>query len=272
LDGIVDELRYGSLAVQRVESLEARRLVLRSGFTPTDALHVLRRFEHWNADASKLGARLLARQARLPVAEFCQRVVDGVSDRVTTALITKLLGDEEVLPDWEHEPSARAFLARALGNVPGSDLACTFKVRQPIVAVGAPVVAYMPRVARQLDTELVITPNADVANAVGAVAGSVVQQLEVKIRPIDGQRRYRLHLPDGVRDFDTVNAGVAYAHRVVPDRLRTLAQRAGADQVELQIERVDRNAPVRASWGDSIYLGTQLTFTAVGRPSSVERG
>jgi N-methylhydantoinase A/oxoprolinase/acetone carboxylase beta subunit len=272
LDGIVDELRYGSLAVQRIESLEARRLLLRSGFTPTDALHVLGRFEDWNAEASRLGARVLARQARLPVTEFCERVVDGVSDRVTTALISKLLGDEEELPDWEREPSARAFLSRALGNVPGSDLACTLKVRQPIVAVGAPVKAYMPRVARQLDTELVITPNADVANAVGAVAGSVVQQLEVKIRPIDGQRLYRLHLPDGVRDFDSVDAGVAYAHRVVPDRLRTLAQRAGADQVELRIERVDRNAPVRASWGESIYLGTQLTFTAVGRPSSVERG
>jgi N-methylhydantoinase A/oxoprolinase/acetone carboxylase beta subunit len=275
LDALVDELRYGSLAVRRIESLEARRLILRSGFTPTDALHVLNRFERWHVEASRLGAKLLAARAGLSMTAFCERVVDGVSDRVTTALVAKVLGDEEEvegLPDWESEPSGLALISRALGNAPTSDLACRLELRRPVVAVGAPVEAFMPRVARQLNTELIITPNAEVANAVGAVAGSVVQQLQVSIRPIDGQRRYRLHLPDGVRDFDSVNAGVAYAHRVVPDRLRALAQRAGADQVELRMERVDRNAPVRASWGESIYLGTQLTFTAVGRPSSIEHG
>jgi N-methylhydantoinase A/oxoprolinase/acetone carboxylase beta subunit len=268
LTGLVESLRYGSLALRRIEALEARRLLLRAGFTPTDALHVLGRFECWDGEASRIAAGLLAEQVGLSAEAFCEMVTAGVSDRVTTALVTKVLGDEAGLPNWERESTAKALLDRALGRVDASNLDCRLTLRHPIVAVGAPVEAYLPRVAEQLSTELIVTPHAGVANAVGAVAGSVVQQLHVAIRPIDGSQRFRLHLPDGVLDFGSVEEGVAYAHQVVPDQLEMLARQAGADQVEMRMKRVDQSAPVRATWGQEIYLGTQLTFTAVGRPTS----
>jgi N-methylhydantoinase A/oxoprolinase/acetone carboxylase beta subunit len=268
LTGLVESLRYGSLALRRIEALEARRLILRAGFTPTDALHVLGRFECWDGEASRIAAGLLAEQVGLSAEAFCEMVTAGVSDRVTTALVTKVLGDEAGLPNWERESTAKALLDRALGRVDASNLDCRLTLRHPIVAVGAPVEAYLPRVAEQLSTELIVTPHAGVANAVGAVAGSVVQQLHVAIRPIDGSQRFRLHLPDGVLDFGSVEEGVAYAHQVVPDQLEMLARQAGADQVEMRMKRVDQSAPVRATWGQEIYLGTQLTFTAVGRPTS----
>jgi len=266
LASLVNRLRYVSLLTRRIEGLEARRLVLRAGFTPTDALHVLGRFERWDTEASWLGAELLAAQANLSPEAFCGRVIAKVSNIVATALVSKVLGDEAALPDWEREPAATALLNRALGKVPGSDLDCQLCLRRPVVAVGAPVEAYMPRVAEQLHTELVIPRHAEVANAVGAVAGGVVQQLRATIRPLNANR-LRLHLPDGVRDFSTVEEAVAYARQVVPVQLKVLARQAGADQVEVQMVRLDRDAPVAAGWGQRVYLGTELTFTAVGRPS-----
>ncbi len=271
LSSLVQKLHYGMLIMWQIESLEAQGLVLRAGFTPTDALHVLGRFERWDAEASRLGAELLAAQTDLSPEALCERVVADVSNRVTTELISKVLSDEATLPVWEREPSAAALLARALGNVPGSDLDCQLRLRQPVVAVGAPVEAYLPRVASQLRTELVIPPHAEVANAVGAVAGGVVQQLRVMIRPLNADQRFRLHLPDGVRDFSTVEEGVAYAQKVVPVQLKALARQAGASQVEVQMIRVDRGAPVAVGWGQQVYLGTELTFTAVGRPSPAQR-
>ena len=268
LTGLIESLRYGSLALRRIEALEVRRLILRAGFTPTDALHVLGRFECWDGEASRIAAGLLAEQIGLSAEPFCEMVTAGVSDRVSTALVTKVLGDEAGLPNWGRESTATALLDRALGRVDATNLDCRLTLRHPIVAVGAPVEAYLPRVAEQLSTELIVTPHAGVANAVGAVAGSVVQQLHVAIRPIDGSQRFRLHMPDGVVDFGSVEEGVAYAHQVVPDQLKMLARQAGADQVEMRMNRVDQSAPVRATWGQEIYLGTQLTFTAVGRPTS----
>jgi N-methylhydantoinase A/oxoprolinase/acetone carboxylase beta subunit len=270
LSSLAQRLRYGALIMRQIEGLEARGLALRAGFTPTDALHVLGRFGCWDAEASRLGAELLAAQTDLSPEAFCERVVAEVSNRVTTELISKVLSDEATLPIWEREPSATALLARAMGNVPGSDLGCQLRLRQPVVAVGAPVEAYLPRVARQLHTELVIPPHAEVANAVGAVVGGVVQQLRVMIRPLDADQRFRLHLPDGVRDFSTVEEGVAYAQKVVPVQLKALAWQAGASQVEVQMSRVDRGAPVAVGWGQHVYLGTELTFTAVGRPSPAQ--
>ena len=71
----------------------------------------------------------------------------------------------------------------------GRELDCTLTLQQPVVAIGAPVEAYMPRVAEQLHTELVIPPHAEVANAVGAVAGGVVQRQRVLINPLDESER-----------------------------------------------------------------------------------
>jgi len=127
-------------------------------------------------------------------------------------------------------------------------------------------------VANQLHTELVIPAHADVANAVGAVEGSVVQQLKVTIRPLSGDHHVRLHLPDAVLDFPTVEEGVAYAERVMPGQLEALARKAGADQVKVRMVRVDQNVPTQGGWNECIYLGTELTFTAVGRPSLAQIG
>jgi N-methylhydantoinase A/oxoprolinase/acetone carboxylase beta subunit len=262
---LVSKLEYGTLVLRYIRGLEAERLVLRAGFTPTDALHVLARFEHWSAEPSQLGAELLAGRADLSPQAFCEQVVDGVSDLVAKALVSKVLSDEVVLPEWEREPSAMAMLARALNQVPGSDLECQLTLRRPVVAIGAPVEAYMPRLARHLRTELVIPQHADVANAVGAVAGGVVQRLQVSIRPVRFEQAFRLHLSDGVHDFPTLEAAVAYAQHVMSPRLEDQARQAGADQVEVRMVRWDRDVP--SATGELVYLGTDLHFTAVGRPS-----
>ena len=252
----------GPMVNQRVRDLEACQILLRSAFTPTDALHALGRLNLWSREAACVGGRLLAKQMGVSLEILCRRVVDGVGDRVSRALVTKILDDEEVLPNWEQEPSAAALLARALGDKPDSDLRCEMRLRQPLVAIGAPVEAYLPRVADQLSTELIIPPNAEVANAVGAVTGSVVQQIRVTIQPLDDDV-FRLHLPDGVRDFGTLTESVRFAEKTLTERVEQMAREAGAMQVEVRTERQDKTAPVR---GNRIHLSTEMTFTAVGRP------
>ncbi|MBC8447652.1 MAG: hydantoinase/oxoprolinase family protein [Chloroflexi bacterium] len=267
LPQLLGETRYGWLQRRRIEKLEAQLVLQRAGFTPTDALHVLGRFQQWDAQASRLGAELLAAQMDLPVETFCEQVVRGVSDRVATELVSKVLEDEVGAPDWEREPSAAALLARALSNPGAGDLACDLTLRRPLVAIGAPVAAYMPRVAERLHTELIIPPHAGVANAVGAVAGGVVQRLRVLINPLDGAEHFRLHLPDGVHDFGDLEEAVQYAQQVMSPHAEALARQAGAEQAEVQMARTDRRAKVGGGWGEEIYLGTELIFTAVGRPS-----
>jgi N-methylhydantoinase A/oxoprolinase/acetone carboxylase beta subunit len=267
LQRLTGTMRYGLLVRQQVDRLTGERLVLQAGFTPTDALHCLGRFQRWDSGAARLGAELLASQAGVGTEAFCEQVVAGVPARVAQELVTKVLNDEAVRPHWADEPAAAALLARALGEVPDSGLGCRLTLRRPVVAIGAPVAAYFPRVEELLNTEIIIPHHAEVANAIGAVVGGVMQQLRVTIHPIDEPAGFRVHLFDGVHDFPTLTEAIQYAEQAVPPHLRALAREAGATQVEVKMVRRDLSAPVRGGWAEEIFLESELTFTAVGRPA-----
>ncbi len=271
LSHLVRESRYGALVLRRVEQLVAERLVLRAGFTPTDALHSQLQLDLWNAEAAQLGAQVLAAQGRCSVDELCRSTVEGVSKRAATALVSKVLGDEAQLPNWEEEPTAALMLERALNDGHDSDLAFALTLRQPVVAIGAPVEAYMPRVAERLHTRLMIPRHAEVANAVGAVAGGVIQRQRVLITPLESGETVRVHLPEGVRDFQELETAVVFAQRQMRIWMEALARQAGAAQIEVQMTRQDRTVDVQLGWGNQLYLGTELVFTAAGRPSPASR-
>ena len=262
---LVEETSYGLLALRPLERLESERLALRAAFTPTDALHVLGHFKRWNAEAAQLGAQLLAARLDLTPETLCQQVVDAVSDRLTGALVDKILGDEAEVPTAESGLLTAALLERVQGKAVDSDLGCRLELRRPLVAIGAPVEAYLPRTAAQLNAELVVPVRAQVANALGAVVGGVVQRQQVLIRP-GGENIFHVILSDGVRQVASVEEAVACAQTMVPERLKALSRQAGAEQVEVQMTRQDHSAPIGYGGDGQVFVETELTFTAVGRP------
>jgi N-methylhydantoinase A/oxoprolinase/acetone carboxylase beta subunit len=266
---LVHGLPQGLLAVRQIELLENRQAVQRAGFTPTDALHVLGRFSRWDTDAAVLGAELLAIRAGCTAVELCQRVVEAFSRRLSRELVTKALSDEDAAPHWDSDAGVTALLARALGQHPDTALRCRLELAEPVVAVGAPVQAYMPQAAAQLHTQVVIPEHADVANALGAVVNGVVQRLRVLIRPHDVV--YRFHLPEGVRDFTDMDRGISHARTVVDAHLSQQARLAGAEHSQIHMTREDRTAPDGYGGDGLVFVESELVFTAVGGPGLSER-
>ena len=111
-----------------------------------------------------------------------------MSDRVATELVSKALGDEGTPPDWEKDTAAATLLARALNGARDAALDCRLSLRQPLVAIGAPVEAYLPRTARQLHTELIIPEHAGVANALEDYFGEPLRDLLRPERGLDDPR------------------------------------------------------------------------------------
>ncbi len=260
-----------SFALQRsIDRLIRERLVLRAGFTPTDALHALGQLALWNGEAAQVGATILASQAGSDEASFCGVVVEEVSRRAAVALIDTGLMEEGIEPQWQAEPTAADLLSRALQGSNERALRCTLALRDPVVAIGAPVEAYLPATANHLNTELIIPPFAAVANAVGAVVGSVVQTRRVLISPL-AKNRLRVHLPGEIADFAHLWEAVEYVDQKMKLVMEALGREAGAEQVEVQQVRQDQTAQLRVGWGDDVYLGTELVYTAVGRPSRAVR-
>ena len=225
-------------------------------------------FQRWDAEAAQLAAELLARRQNISVAELCRRVISGMSARVASELVSKVLEDAGAAAAWDREPTAAAFMHCALnGDDDAGELECKLTLRRPVVAIGAPVAAYLPTVAAKLNTELVIPLWSDVANAVGAVAGSVTQRVRVSIAPIDQGERYRAYLPDGFHDFEHLEDAVAFASRMIVPEIKRQVRLAGAEQAESDMSRRDEYAPISDDPTDRLYLGTELEFRAGGRPS-----
>lgn len=257
---------------RHIENLESRGLVRRAAFTPTDALHALGSLRTWEEAAARLAAGLLADRQGVNSTTFCEQVVQGVSQRIAAEIVSKALESDGHKPEWEREPTAQRLLLQALNDT-GVELACSMTLRRPLVAVGAPVTAYLPDVAQRLHCELIIPSFAEVANAVGAVVGSVVQRRQVVIKPWPeaGDGWVRAHLPDGVRYFPGLEKAVAAVDLVGRVWVEELAQEAGAEQITVHALRQDLYAPVSGPLEGEVYLGTEMTFAATGRPSLTGR-
>jgi N-methylhydantoinase A/oxoprolinase/acetone carboxylase beta subunit len=271
IEPLLQESRFRGLVRHAIENLETLGFVRRSAFTPTDALHVLGRFRRWNSEAAELGARLLADRAGLSIDSLCKQVVDGMASRIATELVAKVLTDEVGLPAWDREPVARALIKQAFDGAVIADLECRLSLRQSLVAIGAPVSAYMPGVAHRLHTEALIPPYADVANAVGAVTGSVMQRAQALISPLDEVDQVRVYLPDGVQDFPTLEEAILHTSKVMLAHVEELASQAGGEQIETHVNRRDFWIPVQGAATEKVYMGSELTFSAVGRPSPARR-
>lgn len=250
--------------------LELRRLVERgylaiAAFTPSDASHVLGFQRSWSAEAARLGAAILAAAAGMEAEELCRRVLQRVTLQAGRAVLSAALAESYGLLLEEHERVREVLVDPALvRNGQGEGLVgVSLTLRRPLVAIGAPVATYFPAVAESLHTRLVIPPHAGVANAVGAVVGSVMQTVRALIEPLEEAMGYRVHLPEEVRDFTDLEQAAESARSLTAVAAEEAALRAGAAAVEVTVQRRDRTVEVM---GDTVFLESEITATAAGRP------
>jgi N-methylhydantoinase A/oxoprolinase/acetone carboxylase beta subunit len=206
-DGPVDVERANMedrALAKAIARLERKGLAIYSGFTPSDAAHVLGLSGHWNTEAAVLGARIWARQMRHlyglgtwtqgDATAPARQVVDKVIATIHHKLIEAGLNDAGQMNENNAGKIAGLLAAMAMQGAAGpaagsspSVFSLRFAPHMPLVAVGAPASIYYPAVARGLGVALELPPFAGVANAVGAVLGRVSQRVHVTVtQPVRG--------------------------------------------------------------------------------------
>ena len=274
---LTDLLLDPQTAYSRLRALSRlieRGLVVTSGFTPTDAAHVLGHHHEWSVEAARLGAELWARRAPGSALwldggayGFCQWVKQQVTVQAGRSLVAAALAETHSLRLDGHDPWRRLFVDGALAGDGGeaSLVEVALTLRRPLVAIGAPVATYYPAVAERLHTRLCIPPHAEIANAVGAVAGGVIQTVRALIKPLGGEG-FRVHLPIGIHDFANLEEAAAYALEEASLLAEAHARRAGAVNVQVQAQRKDHIVRADGERSEEVYFETEVTATAVGRP------
>jgi N-methylhydantoinase A/oxoprolinase/acetone carboxylase beta subunit len=244
--------------------LEREGVLLRSALTPTDAAHCMGLYDAWETRAAELGAEILGQRLGVDARSMAQRVLSLTSQRVAREIVLALTphnGDGILVNHLEAH-----MLAEAMAPTPGAPLACAITLRPRLVALGAPVRTYFCQVRDLLSGDLVIPEGTEVANAIGAVAGSVMQEVHARVVPQEEEDGFRVHLQDGVHVFETRDGAEAFAQDRVRDAARAQAEAAGAVDIEVKLTVEEHSAPLAETWGDALYLGTTMTARAVGRP------
>ena len=192
LEMLVDKNRPMLRAIARMERLG---LVIYSGFTPSDATHVLGMSDHWNSQAAELGAKIWGRQMRHlygcgnwkvgDAVAPCKEVFQLVTTKISQKLIEAGLNQHGKLSDSQSQNLTQLLADIVLKQGQANKVKPLFNIAfakgYPVVAVGGPAGDYFPDVARQLNVELHLPEHADTANAIGAVMGAVVQISHVTV-------------------------------------------------------------------------------------------
>lgn len=235
----------------------------RASLTPTDIMHYENSFTPWNLCAARLGLEIMARRKGVTEEELIEHVLEEIYYCIGSVIVLTLLEKEgQNLLKGE---GPRFFMEKILSPVKNNEqISLEAKVNVPLMAVGAPVMAYFPTIAKRINASLYLPPAAEVANAVGTVSGSVVERLRVLIKP--GPRGgFLVYTPRGREGFLELSDALEYGHREGQDYVFERALLAGATDVEIIMEQHDSYGRLGRE-EDRIFIETILEVTAVGKP------
>ena len=284
---IFEKLRQGPTQLHQISTLGMGETVLArlvgegkvviAAFTPSDASHVLGRQDTWNREAAELGATLYVRRlfdlGHYYVADDAEgfsrvvfeRAVVESAKTVTGAVLAEHYGIEpEVNSRLGHFLLETA--TRHTGAEKPGPLDITIDLDRPLLAIGAPAATYYggdAGAAARIKAPLITLPHADVANAVGAVVGSVKGDAQALItEPEPG--RFRVHSDLGIEDFPTLEAADQFAETSMREMAETRAKERGASETDTVLKRDE--IKVEIVGGGHVFVESKLTATSRGRP------
>ena len=261
-----------------VATLMRRGVVIYSGFTPSDAAHILQHTNHWSRDAAEVSGKMWIKQMRHvygwqkctigDIQRASELVHKEVIRKITEAIIQATLNvDNQTHGSFRTRNISKAIANLVIGQPERETelFSINFLNNIRLVAVGAPAHIYYPDVSKTLGIAVDIPPNAQVANAVGAVVGSVIQRTSTTItQPEHGL--YRVHDKNGPIDFFHVREAIHFAKTSTEKQANFKAEEAGGKNIELSTEE-DHISVTSDESPHEIFFESIISTTATGRPT-----
>ena len=248
-----------------INGLVRQGVLMEVGFTPTDLLHTTGQCSLWDRETAEAGLLFWAHLAGISPSELQERIKKEFDQTLALHMATKCLQeDTEISELWDEK--SLLFMNQLLGRNDNGLISIDFLMKKPVVAVGAPVHAHLPRAAKKLQARLVIAPHAEVANAYGAITGKVVETVTVIIRPAssDGYvlvapslQKKVLNLADAIELAESYS-GKKTAQRVIEE---------GGENPKIDFCHETLSAPLAEGWGDPLLIEMRVIATASGSPA-----
>ena len=237
---ILESLNLLHIAQLGADQLIRQEIIGKSGLTPTDLLHCEGRFTPWNVEAAELALEFFCHAQLMESAQFKKTIWRKASEMIINAIVTFLSKKKIVSMEADKQTIGPWFFYNSL-YPEHPQLDTIIRLRQPIIGIGAPAQIFLEDVAAKLHTELILPDHHHVANAIGAVAGSVMVSEEVLIYPHLSHMEldvigYYVQAGEGREEFDELGQAMEYARKTSQERALNAALRSGAEKPQVTIE------------------------------------
>lgn len=248
-----------------LNKLVSRGLAQVSGFTPSDAMHVLNLQSNWDVDAAKLGASVLCRMrdrfaqtiASSPE-ELCSNIKQQLTIQSSDVILQTCMAEDGVTLG----AGASELIARSL-NKQGGFVDFSIKLDRPLVGLGASAKVYYPDIGERLSSQCHVPEDADVANAIGAVASEVRVQKTITITSPDGGSSFQFMGAKGVINMTDEASVLEKAKQELAIQMAQMAKEAGAQSPVFETN-IEIHAPTID--GSRHFVEAQIQMSATGRP------
>lgn len=248
-----------------IERLEKEGVVMRCGLTSTDIMHLKGDFNVFSKEAALLGADFVARSVGKTVDQLCDWVYNEVKKKLYFYIAEMLMYEERPelkktglspqtisMLEWSWEQSQSGL---------GSHIGMVLKTPFHLIGVGAPIHIFLPDVAKALGTECVIPKEANVVNAVGAVACNISASHTVEIWPDEGG--FVVHDENGSLVIKELEDAIEYIWPIVENRAIEDAVSRGAAE-PLTVKKHVNPVMAVTGYGGELFVRCEVTATAMG--------
>ncbi len=236
---ILSEMNVHHAVQLNVDELFQQGYLETATLTPTDLLHIDGQIELWNTEAANNALAYIGKIYNKKRGPLIDQVLNYIVKQIVEEAViflarqkkeTKL--SEEIDGTW-----GRWFFEEALSGK-NDYLSMGLASRFPIIGIGAPAELFIKKVAETLHAKFILPPNPHVANAVGAVAGSVIIDKEaiVYVQETVEKRAFIVRFEGETTSFKESEDALEYAKKVAVQTAREAAFNAGAEKPQVEVK------------------------------------
>jgi len=227
------------------DTLIQQGIIERVTLTPTDLLHANGQLNIWNTDCARSildhVCKIYRWQQGAFIEEVLHRIVSTMVEESVIFLARQDLGLR--LPEGIDGSWGRWFFDEGLEEK-NNYLSVNISSRFPIIGIGAPANIFIKKVADILHTRFILPSHPHVANAVGAVAGSVIVEKEaiIYVQETQDKRVFIVRFEGETTSFKQSEDAFVYAEKMALKSAKHGANEAGAVDPQVQVQRLTEGA------------------------------
>ena len=242
INTILKQIGVHHKAHLHAETLFQKGILEVATLTPSDILHTTGQMDLWSKDAAENAIEYAGKI----VAKTRANIIEEVLEKMTSQIIEEAIiflarqSNKLTIPETIDSKWSRWLLEQ---SIQGDDpyLSVNISSRFPLIGIGAPAHIFVKKAAEVMRSRFILPDNPHVANAVGAVAGSVIIDKEaiVYVQESEDKRAYMVRIEEETCSFMESDDAMLYAEKMAVKYAREGASKAGTQQPQIFVNKIN---------------------------------